>query len=125
MGKVFLLARLAAVVSSFVATSEASSAASLQRRASECPGYVASNVHHDGTSMSADLNLAGPACNTYGSDLENLKLSVEYQTCKFQKSILGFANASKRKDCTSRYTTQTSKSIKYPNQSYPDQAAVV
>lgn len=45
-----------------------------------CPGYVASNVVPSASGLAADLKLAGPACNTYGTDLDNLKLVVEYQT---------------------------------------------
>ena len=45
-----------------------------------CPGYKASNVQEGANSLTADLALAGEACNTYGSDLENLRLLVEYQT---------------------------------------------
>jgi alpha-glucosidase len=45
-----------------------------------CPGYTASNVQNDGSSVTADLTLAGTACNVYGDDLTNLKLLVEYQT---------------------------------------------
>lgn len=46
-----------------------------------CPGYKASNVQKKGLWVTgADLNLAGAACNVYGTDLDNLKLSVEYQT---------------------------------------------
>lgn len=46
-----------------------------------CPGYKASNVVKDGNAIvSADLSLAGTACNVYGTDLTDLKLQVEYQT---------------------------------------------
>ncbi|KAI1140354.1 glycoside hydrolase family 31 protein [Hypoxylon sp. FL0543] len=46
----------------------------------DCPGYTASNiVDADGT-LTADLTLAGDACNVYGTDLPDLKLLVEYQT---------------------------------------------
>ncbi|GME64409.1 Glycoside hydrolase family 31 [Neofusicoccum parvum] len=45
-----------------------------------CPGYTASNVVDSGTSLTADLSLAGAPCNAYGADLTDLKLSVEYQT---------------------------------------------
>lgn len=45
-----------------------------------CPGYTASNVQDDGGRVTADLALAGTACNVYGDDLTNLKLEVEYQT---------------------------------------------
>ncbi|RAL13209.1 putative alpha-glucosidase [Aspergillus homomorphus CBS 101889] len=46
----------------------------------DCPGYKASNVKKDGKSVKADLTLAGSPCNTYGTDLRDLKLLVEYQT---------------------------------------------
>lgn len=45
-----------------------------------CPGYTASNIVDSGTSLTADLSLAGAPCNAYGDDLTDLKLSVEYQT---------------------------------------------
>lgn len=47
-----------------------------------CPGYTASNIQDDGARITADLTLAGTACNVYGDDLTNLKLLVEYQTGK-------------------------------------------
>lgn len=47
----------------------------------QCPGYTASNVQYSGNrTVSADLSLAGTACDTYGIDLTNLRLLVEYQT---------------------------------------------
>lgn len=62
----------------------AAAAAVLASRASlpfeQCPGYAASNVKQSGYTLTADLKLAGPACNTYGLDLIDLKLEVEYQT---------------------------------------------
>lgn len=45
----------------------------------ECPGYIASNAQDSGAGLTADLTLAGPACNVYGNEIQNLKLSVEYQ----------------------------------------------
>jgi len=45
-----------------------------------CPGYAASNVVDGGSKLTADLTLAGPACNLYGQDLVDLRLEVEYQT---------------------------------------------
>ncbi|KAB2574162.1 putative alpha/beta-glucosidase agdC [Lasiodiplodia theobromae] len=50
------------------------------RQSSACPGYAASNVVDSGTTLTADLSLAGAPCNAYGDDLTDLKLSVEYQT---------------------------------------------
>jgi alpha-glucosidase len=48
----------------------------------DCPGYTAKNVAHSDHGLTADLALAGQACNTYGTDLDNLKLVVEYQSGK-------------------------------------------
>ncbi|KAK4040072.1 glycoside hydrolase [Parachaetomium inaequale] len=44
-----------------------------------CPGYKASNVHDTNDGFKVDLDLAGPACNVYGNDVEHLTLSVEFQ----------------------------------------------
>lgn len=46
----------------------------------DCPGYKLVNVREKGQSFEADLTLAGDHCDVYGTDLENLKLFVEYQT---------------------------------------------
>ncbi|RDW90214.1 putative alpha-glucosidase [Aspergillus mulundensis] len=45
-----------------------------------CPGYKASHVHENGHTLTADLTLAGKPCDSYGTDLKDLKLLVEYQT---------------------------------------------
>ncbi|KAK5169939.1 hypothetical protein LTR04_005570 [Oleoguttula sp. CCFEE 6159] len=66
-------AAVAGVVDSSLISKRASSVES-------CPGYAASNVQHGTGSVTADLTLAGTACNTYGTDLTDLKLVVEYQT---------------------------------------------
>lgn len=49
---------------------------------SGCPGYAASNVQQNANGLTADLTLAGEACNAYGTDLPNLTLTVEYQSCE-------------------------------------------
>ncbi|KFY80117.1 hypothetical protein V499_01006 [Pseudogymnoascus sp. VKM F-103] len=46
----------------------------------KCPGYKASNVKVGKSSITADLTLAGKACNVYGDDLKSLTLEVEYQS---------------------------------------------
>lgn len=51
-----------------------------RQNSQHCPGYKATNVQEGSNSLEADLVLAGKPCNTYGSDLESLKLLVEYQT---------------------------------------------
>lgn len=45
-----------------------------------CPGYTASNLQNSSTGFTAYLDLDGSACNVYGTDVENLTLTVEYQT---------------------------------------------
>ncbi|KAH8655172.1 glycosyl hydrolases family 31-domain-containing protein [Xylariales sp. PMI_506] len=46
---------------------------------SVCPGYKAANVVETTNGITAELSLAGPACNVYGTDIESLQLVVEYQ----------------------------------------------
>jgi alpha-glucosidase len=46
---------------------------------SACPGYSASNVKYIHNGVTADLKLAGDACNVYGTDIEDLTWTVEYQ----------------------------------------------
>ena len=61
----------------------ASPFAELQARAGDpenCPGYAASNVVKTDSTLTADLTLAGDACNVYSEDIKDLKLVVEYQT---------------------------------------------
>lgn len=45
----------------------------------QCPGYTATNIQQTSTGVTADLQLAGPACDIYGTDLSSLTLTVEYQ----------------------------------------------
>ena len=58
---------------------------------SECPGYQASDVQTSANGLTATLTLAGAPCNIYGTDLEHLTLTVEYQTglysCRMQTAI--------------------------------------
>ncbi|CZR56255.1 uncharacterized protein PAC_06143 [Phialocephala subalpina] len=46
---------------------------------SSCPGCTASSVQTSDTGISADLSLAG-SCNAYGTNLQNLRMTVNYQT---------------------------------------------
>ena len=39
-----------------------------------CPGYKASNVERTPYGLTADLSLAGTACNVYGTDIDSLSL---------------------------------------------------
>ncbi|KKA30187.1 hypothetical protein TD95_001176 [Thielaviopsis punctulata] len=44
----------------------------------KCPGYHISNVQESASGLTADLDLAGAPCNIYGTDIDQLKLTVEY-----------------------------------------------
>ena len=46
----------------------------------DCPGYKAANVEIQGSTLTADLSLAGQACNVFGTDVQELKLQVTYET---------------------------------------------
>jgi alpha-glucosidase len=54
------------------------------KRADSCPGYKASNVQRSDSSLTADLKLAGTACNIYSQDLQDLKFLAEWQTGMFR-----------------------------------------
>lgn len=71
--------------SAIVAAASALAIAPRQSNDTSCPGYSASNVEKSGTGLSADLSLAGSPCNTYGKDIENLHLTVSYDTCMSTK----------------------------------------
>ncbi|KAF2716784.1 glycoside hydrolase family 31 protein [Polychaeton citri CBS 116435] len=45
-----------------------------------CPGYIASNVVQSGHGFTADLTIAGPHCQAFGNDIDDLTLEVSYQT---------------------------------------------
>lgn len=44
-----------------------------------CPGYKASHVQENSHGFTASLALAGKPCNVYGTDVDSLTLTVEYQ----------------------------------------------
>lgn len=46
---------------------------------SVCPGYKASNITKTANGITADLVLAGAACNLYGTDITALALVVDHQ----------------------------------------------
>ena len=45
-----------------------------------CPGYIATNVEVRRDGLIADLVLGGKPCNVFGNDIQNLSLSVVYET---------------------------------------------
>lgn len=45
-----------------------------------CPGYKATHVNVGGAKLTANLELAGTACNVFGPDINKLKLEVTYET---------------------------------------------
>ncbi|KAL4903173.1 Alpha/beta-glucosidase agdC [Aspergillus multicolor] len=53
-----------------------------QSSVAQCPGYKATNVEEHSRGLTADLTLAGAPCNSYGTDIESLRLEVDYETDK-------------------------------------------
>ncbi|KAJ3553318.1 hypothetical protein NM688_g3681 [Phlebia brevispora] len=45
-----------------------------------CPGYKVTQVSSEGATLTANLALAGKACNVFGPDIEELSLQVTYET---------------------------------------------
>lgn len=45
-----------------------------------CPGYKATGVVTKGSTLTANLVLAGKPCNVFGNDTEVLNLQVTYET---------------------------------------------
>lgn len=72
-GVAVLLAVLPASFANIVPRQDSGSLAS-------CPGYRANDVEVTASGLTASLSLAGEACNAYGTDLEELTLTVEYQS---------------------------------------------
>lgn len=59
------------------------SAAALSRRQTtrdSCPGYALTGVSETSSGFTADLRLAGTPCNVYGTDVQDLKLLVSYDS---------------------------------------------
>jgi hypothetical protein len=85
-----------------------------------CPGYKASNVKTTGSSLTADLSLAGAACNVYGDDLKSLTLEVVYETGKLSLfAELGqLAKETQMTESTLRFKTKRIAFTKFPPVSY-------
>ena len=43
-------------------------------------GYTLSSLENTHSGLTAKLNLAGPACNAFGTDIANLSIEVTYET---------------------------------------------
>ena len=64
-----------------------------------CPGYIASNVLRTDYGVTATLSLAGKACNVYGTDIQILNLTVQYQSAdrlsvRIVPAVIDASNAS-------------------------------
>lgn len=47
---------------------------------SGCPGYVLGSLKQRSTGLTAQLSLAGPACNAFGRDISKLTVQVTYES---------------------------------------------
>ncbi|KAG8875707.1 hypothetical protein FRB97_004788 [Tulasnella sp. 331] len=74
--------RVVEAVSVLVGLASSTAASLIQRSAGvdSCPGYDVQNPQTSGSSFTANLVLAGKACNIYGPDLQKLDLAVTYET---------------------------------------------
>jgi alpha-glucosidase len=64
----------------------ASALGQISRPAAQCPGYRATNIVQGDSYLAADLVLIGN-CSSHSRDIENLRLLVEYQTGKANRSF--------------------------------------
>ncbi|KAJ3758275.1 glycoside hydrolase family 31 protein [Lentinula raphanica] len=92
VGICFVLARLSSGVlgihpfhSQDVLVSEAnhiaeSDTTTFSKNVSSCPGYSLHSVEESKIGLVAQLSLAGPPCNAFGTDFENLTIQVTYET---------------------------------------------
>jgi alpha-glucosidase len=78
----YLFAVAACACAAFAAPTPSDTSVILTRAADPgtCPGYTATNINVTDSGLTADLSLAGAACNAYSEDLQELKLVVEHQT---------------------------------------------
>lgn len=53
----------------------------------DCPGYSVSNIDEHAAGVTADLTLAGEACNVYGDDIKELTLEVTYESGEYMAQI--------------------------------------
>lgn len=79
----WLLVAVAAVSATSVDLRSASNGDPLAK----CPGYKASNIKTGKSTLTADLKLAGKACNVYGDDLQSLTLEVEYESGRLIETL--------------------------------------
>jgi len=70
VARFFLLLAASVVSASTLATRDTSDPLA------SCPSYKASNIKTSGIGLTADLTLAGKACNVYGTDLTQLTLTL-------------------------------------------------
>ncbi|EED85775.1 hypothetical protein POSPLDRAFT_93878 [Postia placenta Mad-698-R] len=59
---------------------ETDAALSFSKNVSSCPGYTLTTLTETSTGLTANLNLAGDACNAFGLDIANLSLHVNYDS---------------------------------------------
>ncbi|KAJ6556155.1 glycosyl hydrolases family 31-domain-containing protein [Mycena capillaripes] len=61
---------------------------------SNCPGYSLHSLSATKSGLTAQLNLAGPACNAFGEDIPNLTIQVNYETeSRLHVNIFDTANS--------------------------------
>lgn len=80
-------------VSSCPGTQECSIPCILNSSCDQFTGYNLESLEESTHGLTAKLNLAGPACNSFGEDISNLTIQVTYETtsrCAFVFQYLHF-----------------------------------
>lgn len=72
----------------------------------ECPGYNLVSITNSTNGFTGKLQLAGAACNSYGNDIDNLDLTVEYQS--EQRLLVKIVPSHLTSDNETYYTLPTS-----------------
>ena len=109
-----------------------SGAAMYRRQATEnindCPGYSASDIVNTDTGLTAKLTLNGPACNVYGTDVQNLRLLVNYDSgmhTKLRRLSIVSLTRLKRNVYTSRLRMKARLPTKFQLAFFPHQMLTI
>ncbi|KAF9220372.1 glycoside hydrolase family 31 protein [Gyrodon lividus] len=64
----------------FLLQRQSSSNITYSMNVTDCPGYTLGSLTESEYSLTAQLSLAGPACNAFGTDIKNLTIELTYQS---------------------------------------------
>ncbi|KAF5391184.1 hypothetical protein D9757_003121 [Collybiopsis confluens] len=76
----FMSSETDSVAESALDDNAAATAMVFSKNVTNCPGYLLHSLEESNTGLTAQLSLAGAACNAFGIDFENLTIQVTYET---------------------------------------------